>query len=130
MKELNKFSIKTRIRSYSFAFNGLKDLIKTEHNARIHLAAMIIVIVFGILFKIDITEWISLTIVVGLVILSELFNTSIEKLSDIVDPERNIKIGQIKDYAAAAVLISAAISIIVGGLIFIPKIIELIKNFY
>jgi len=130
MKELNKFSIKTRIRSFSFAFNGLKDLIKTEHNARIHLAAMIIVIVFGILFKIDITEWISLTIVVGLVILSELFNTSIEKLSDIVDPERNIKIGQIKDYAAAAVLISAIISIIVGGLVFIPKIIELIKNFY
>ncbi len=129
MNDLEKFSIRERFKSFSFAFNGLKNLIKSEHNARIHLIAMIFVIVFGILLKIDLAEWISITIVVGLVFLSELFNTAIENLSDIVEPEWNIKIGQIKDYSAGAVLISATISILVGGLIFIPKIFELIKNF-
>lgn len=129
MKESNKFSIRKRVKSFSFAFKGLKNLLKFEHNARIHLAAAIFVILLGIVFKVDTTEWISLTIVIGLVILSELFNTAIEKLADFVEPELNNKIGQIKDYAAAGVLISVIVSLIVGGLIFIPRIIELVNNF-
>jgi diacylglycerol kinase len=126
MKESNKFSIRKRIKSFSFAFNGIIKLIKNEHNARIHLVAMICVVIFGILLKIEPAEWISIVIVVGLVLLSELFNTAIEKLADMVDPEWNTKIGHIKDYSAGAVLISAIIAFIAGGLIFIPKIIELI----
>jgi diacylglycerol kinase len=122
MKESDKFSFRTRIKSFSFAFNGLTNLIKNEHNARIHLVAMICVIVFGILLKLEPLEWILIVIVVGLVLLSELLNTAIEKLADIVDPKWNVKIGHIKDYSAGAVLISAIISLIVGGLIFIPRI--------
>ncbi len=126
---MNSFSLRKRLKSFHFAFNGIINLIKKEHNARIHVVALICVIGFGIFFEIGLIEWIAITIVAGLVILTELFNTAVERLADFVEPEWNEKIGLIKDYCAGAVLISALISIIVGGLIFIPKIIELIKNF-
>ena len=129
MNNSDRFSVKKRLKSFSFAFNGIKYLIIKEHNARIHIVALICVIGFGIFFNIKLTEWIAITIVVGLVILSELFNTTVERLADFVEPEWNIKIGLIKDYCAGAVLVSAIISLIVGGLIFIPRIINLIKNF-
>jgi diacylglycerol kinase (ATP) len=67
-----------------------------------------------------------LAIVIGLVFLTELLNSSLESLADIIDPEWNEIIMKAKDYAAAAVLISAIIAIIVGGLIFIPKIVALL----
>ncbi len=127
MQEPVKFSIRRRIKSFLFAFNGIKNLIKNEHNARIHLVVMLVVIIFGFIFNITLTEWISIVVVIGLVLLSELFNTAIEKLSDIVDPKWNIKIGEVKDYSAAAVLISAVIAVIVGGIIFIPKIVSCLK---
>lgn len=129
MNHSTKFSIRKRMKSFSYAFRGILNLIKGEHNARIQLVAMLFVVVLGIALKIDLTEWVSIVIVTGLVFISELFNTAIEKLSDIVNPEWNEKIGRIKDYAAGAVLISAIISLVVGGLIFIPKIMELIKAF-
>lgn len=129
MKKSNNFSLRKRFISFRFAFNGLKNLIKNEHNSRIHLFALICVIGFGIFFKIELSEWVAIVIVSGLVILTELLNTAIERLADYVEPELNKKIGLIKDYCAGAVLISALISVIVGGLIFIPKIIEMIKNF-
>jgi len=128
MKTSNNFSIKKRLKSFLFAFNGIKELIKNEHNARIHIIALICVIGAGIFFKINLYEWMGITIVSGLVILTELINTAIERLADFVEPNINKKIGLIKDYCAGAVLISAIISLIIGGLIFIPKITELIKT--
>jgi len=128
MKESDKFSIGNRIKSFSFAFNGIKNLFYKEHNARIHFIAMFCVIGLGLFFKIELAEWIPIVIVIGLVLLSELFNTAIETLADIVDSSWNVKIGLVKDYSAGAVLISALISLIVGGFIFIPKIIELITR--
>ena len=80
----------------------------------------------GIILKINHYEWSLLIIVTGIVFLTELLNTSLESLSDIIDPEWNEQVKKAKDYAAAAVLISAIISVIVGGLIFIPKILDLI----
>jgi diacylglycerol kinase len=129
MKKSDRFSLRKRLNSFRFALNGIKNLIKNEHNARIHFVALICVIGLGLFFKIELSEWIAITIVSGLVILTELLNTAVERLADFVESDFNEKIGLIKDYCAGAVLISAMISIIVGGLIFIPKIIEMIKNF-
>jgi len=128
MTKTNNFSLRKRLKSFQFAFNGIKNLIKNEHNARIHIAALICVIGLGMVFKIELAEWIAVTIVSGLVFLTELFNTAIERLADFVEPNLNEKIGMIKDYCAGAVLISAMISVIIGGLIFIPRIIEMILN--
>ena len=99
---------------------------KNERNARIHLLAALIVIVLGIGLNISFPEWCLIIIVTGFVFMAELFNTALEALSDIVDPEWNEKIRKVKDYAAASVLISAIVSVIVGGLIFIPKILDLL----
>jgi len=122
----DRFSLKNRFGSFKFAFNGLCSLLKNEHNSRIHLIAAIIAIAMGIVLKINYIEWSLLIIVTGVVFLSELLNSSLESLSDIINPEWNEQIRKAKDYAAAAVLISAIISVIVGGLIFIPKILDLI----
>jgi diacylglycerol kinase len=121
--DLNKFSLKSRFQSFKFAFHGLCSLLKNEHNSRIHFLAAIVVIAMGIIFKVTFFEWSLLTIVIGIVFLTELLNSSLETISDFVDPEWNEQIRRAKDYSAAAVLISAIIAVVVGGLIFIPKII-------
>jgi len=122
----NKFSLKSRFGSFRFALNGISLLLKNEHNSRIHLLAAIIAIIMGIIMKIDHYEWSLLIIVIGAVYLTELLNSSIESLADRIDPEWNELIMRAKDYSAAAVLISAIVAIIVGGLIFIPKFLGLI----
>lgn len=129
MNKTERFSFRKRLKSFSFAFNGIRKLIINEHNARIHFCALGFVIGFGIFFQLELNEWIAITIVSGLVILSELFNTAIERFADFVEPEWNAKIGLIKDYCAGAVLLSAIIALIVGGLIFIPKVTEMINTF-
>ena len=123
----NKFSIKSRLGSFKFAFSGLRQLLKNEHNARIHLLAAFLAIAIGLLLKINIIEWALLTIVIGLIFISELFNTALEKLADFVHPEWNDQIKKVKDFAAAAVFISAIIALVVGGLIFIPRILAIMK---
>lgn len=121
-----KFSARSRFGSFRFAFKGLLTLLKYEHNSRIHLLAALAVIAAGIVLKISLPEWCLIIIVIGLVFMAELLNTALEEMSDIIDPEWNEKIRKVKDYAAAAVLISSIVSAVVGGLIFIPKILDLL----
>jgi diacylglycerol kinase len=121
-----KFSLKSRFGSFKFAFDGLLFLLKNEHNSRIHLLAAIAVIILGIIVKLNQIEWSIMVIAIGLVFLVELLNSSIETLADLINPEWNELIKRAKDYGAAAVLISAIIAMIAGGLIFIPKLLALI----
>jgi diacylglycerol kinase (ATP) len=112
--------------SFKFAFNGLLLLLKNEHNSRIHFLAAIVAIAMGIILGLNHYEWSLLIIVIGIVFLTELLNSSLESLADLIDPEWNELIMKAKDYSAAAVLISAIVAIVVGGLIFIPKILDLL----
>lgn len=77
---------------------------------------------FGFLVGLSTQEWILQFIVIGMVLTAESINTAIEKLADIVQPKQDRRIGLVKDIAAAAVGISAIVSLIVAGLIYIPKI--------
>lgn len=120
----NKFSIKSRLGSFKYAFRGFWSLLKNEHNSRVHFFAAIVAIVIGLILKINTFEWSLLIILFGIVFLTELLNSSLETLADLVDPEWNERIRLAKDYAAAAVLVSAIIAVLVGGLIFIPKILD------
>lgn len=119
------FSLIDRIKSFGPAFNGLRLLFIYEHNARIHLLASVVAVSLGIWLDINGLEWLAISIVIALVFLSELFNTSIEKLADKVEPNWDKLIGEIKDYASAAVLIASILAIVVGGIIFIPKILSI-----
>lgn len=123
--EPQKFSIRKRIKSFSFAFNGLKILITEEHNARIHLVAAICAVIASIVFEISAFEWIAVIIAIGLVFALELMNSAIESIADFVAPEKNEKIKKIKDLSAAGVLISAITALIIGMIVFLPKILGL-----
>lgn len=121
-----KFSLRQRIHSFGYALKGLRNLLKHEHNARIHLVATILVILAGVWLHIQAWEWIVLCFAVGFVWVTEILNTCIEKIMDFISTEKHPKIGAIKDLAAAAVLVSAFTAVAAGGFIFIPKIIALI----
>ena len=121
MKQEN-FSIIRRLKSFTFALNGLKILILEEHNARIHLVAAILVIISGILLKISNAEWVAVTFSIGLVFALETINSAIENLADFVSPEKNDQIKKVKDLSAGAVLIGAIAALVNGLIIFIPKI--------
>ncbi|MBN2893196.1 MAG: diacylglycerol kinase family protein [Bacteroidales bacterium] len=120
-----RFSISKRLKSFKYAFNGLRILIKEEHNARIHLFAAICVIIAGLFFNISMNEWISVIFSIGLVFSLEIINSSIENIADFISPERHEMIKKIKDLSASGVLISAITALIIGLIIFIPKILKL-----
>lgn len=121
-----KFSLKSRLQSFRFAFKGLGTLLKFEHNSRIHLFSASATVILGLIMKIDISEWSLLIIVIGMVFITELVNSSLESLSDKINPEFDEMIGRAKNYSAAAVLIAAVVAITVGVIIFFPKLWALI----
>ena len=123
MKE-EKFSIAKRLKSFTYAFNGLRVLIKEEHNAWIHLFATVCVVAAGMLFKISPMEWVAVVFAIGLVFGFEIINTSVEHIADFICSERDDRIKRIKDLAAAAVLVSAITAAVIGLIVFIPKIME------
>lgn len=119
---MKKFNVKDRIKSFGYAFRGIGLLIKGEHNAWIHIFASISITILGFYYKINTTEWLAVVISIGMVLMAETFNSSIEELSDKVKLEQDIKIKNTKDLAAGAVLITATMAIVIGCIIFIPKI--------
>jgi diacylglycerol kinase (ATP) len=123
-----KFNVIDRLKSFRNAFSGIAVLIKYEHNARIHLVILIAVITTGLLLHITTSDWIAIIIASGIVFISESFNTALEYLSDVISPEYNDRIRYAKDLAAAAVMISAFMSVIIGLIIFLPKIIKLFDH--
>lgn len=117
-----KFKMKKLLKSFKYAFEGICTGIKEEQNMKVHIAIMILVIIFGIMLKISIIEWIICIVLFGLVISMELINTAIENTVDLVTKEKNEQAKIAKDVAAGAVLVSAISSAIIGIIIFIPKI--------
>jgi diacylglycerol kinase len=119
--EQQKFSLRSRLKSFAFAAEGIREFLIYEHNARIHLVATVAVGVAAFAFKVSPIEWALLAIVTGAVWTAEMLNTCIEKIMDFVDPEEHPLIKSIKDLAAGAVLAAAFTAVVVGLLIFIPK---------
>jgi diacylglycerol kinase len=125
MKNEKSFSVSERIKSFKPALKGLKWFLINEHNVRIHLILSIVSICTGIYFQISTNEWITILICIGLVLSMEAANSAIEKLVDLVSPQKNQIAGLVKDIAAAAVLIASMMAILVAAMIFLPKIILL-----
>lgn len=115
-------SPKRLVRSFKYAFNGLKILVREEQNYVVHLTTTAVVVMAGFYYKISASEWTVLLLVIQVVLTLETINTAIENLADFVSTERNDKIMRIKDLAAAGVLISAVTAMIIGLIIFGPKI--------
>ncbi len=120
MSNKKPFSIGDRIKSFKFAIKGIFSFFKTEHNAWIHLLATIVVIASGFVFKINNTEWCWIIVAIALVIITEMINTAIEILCDIISKEIDPQIKKIKDISAGAVLIASIAAIVIGLIVFIP----------
>jgi undecaprenol kinase/diacylglycerol kinase (ATP) len=116
------YHIKRRILSFKYAFNGLFFIIKTQTNMLIHIAASIIVVAAGFYFKINQNQWLAIILSIALVFIAEIVNTAIEEIVNLISPDFNKKAGLIKDIGAAFVLIAAIFAIIIGSIIFFPKI--------
>ncbi|KLT67357.1 diacylglycerol kinase family protein [Pedobacter sp. BMA] len=116
------FSVTDRIKSFKYAFGGLWCFIKNDHNGRVHLFAALLSIALSWYLHISALEWIAILLVIILVIAAEIFNSSIEKLSDVVSPAYHPKIKVVKDLAAAGVLLMAFLAIVVGTIVFLPKL--------
>lgn len=117
---MKKFSIK----SFRPAFNGIL-ITFTEPNFKFHIVASILVIVGGLILHVSTIEWCLLVGSIGFVLTIEILNTAIEHIMNFVHPGFEERVGEIKDVAAAGVLISSITAFIVGSIIFIPKLLEL-----
>ncbi len=124
-KGSEKFSFKKRSKSALYALNGLRILFLEEHNSRIHIAIVIVVVTAGFLLKISNTEWLVICILIALVFSLEIINSAIENICDYISPQWNEVIKKVKDLAAAAVFVSSVISVICGAIIFLPKLYNL-----
>lgn len=115
---------KPLLSSFIYAFSGIKTAIKNEPNIRIHLLIAIVAISLALLLGFSLNEWVILLFTIAFVLVLELVNTSLEALINVVSPEVREEARVAKDVSAAAVLISALLSIIVGAFLFLPKILQ------
>lgn len=115
-----RYDFKKQLRSFGYAWKGIRCCVGKEQNLSFHLIAAVLVVIAGWRLGITRTEWAILLLCIGMVIAAELFNTAIEKLVDLVSPGRHPLAGQVKDIAAGAVLVCAAAAAMVGLIIFVP----------
>lgn len=110
------------MRSFGYALQGIKYVLKTQPNMKIHSIAGVLAILAGFYFKISANEWLALVIVIGFVLILEVVNTAVETLVDLYTEEYHKLAKVSKDTAAGAVLLMAIVSVVVGIIIFLPKI--------
>ena len=125
MKNPNDGFLKGRMRSMKFALKGMWLLLTTEDSIKAQSFLGFIAVVLGFYFDISATEWMFQLIIIALVLVAEACNTAVEKMADFVHPEFHKKIGFIKDIAAGAPSFAAIFALIVAGIIYVPKILEL-----
>ena len=122
MSEKKRFSIVSRVKSANHAMRGLTVLIKTSHNFLGHLVGAGLVIYLGWILNISILEWMLLTIVMGMILIAEAFNTAMEIDINLTSPNYHPYARDTKDVAAASVTIAVVVACIIGMFIFAPKI--------
>ena len=120
------FSVVKRAKSFTHAGRGVYLLVKTTHNAWIHLVALVAVVAAGFYFGISHIEWALVVLAIGLVLSAEAFNTAIEIDIDLTSPQYHPYARDTKDVAAGAVLLASIAAGIVGVLVFGPHILSLV----
>ena len=121
-------SFKKLIKSFKYAWEGIKSSIKSEQNMKVHILIMELVVLLGLVLNINYYEWLIVLICFMVVISGELFNTAIENVVNLLSPNKNEVAKLSKDIAAGAVLVGAFFSAIIGLMIFLPKIFYLLKG--
>ena len=118
------FSVRARIKSSTHAWRGISLLIKNTHNLWGHIFFGVLAVYLGFILGISSVEWVLLVLTIGLVLLAEAFNSAIEIDIDLTSPEYHPYARDTKDVAAGAVLLSVIVALVVGAIIFLPKILN------
>lgn len=109
--------LSNRLKSFGYAFQGIRTLVTTQPHAQLHLLATIVVVTAGIRVGLRRWEWVAIMLCIGMVWMAEALNTALEFLADEVSLEQRDRIGKAKDVAAGGVLIVAMISVVVAALV-------------
>lgn len=118
--------LEKKLHNVRYALQGLRIAWKEEFSFKVQIAAAIIVLIVGWFFEISKTEWLIVITMIGLVLTAEAFNTALEELCDKFHADPDPHIAKIKDLSAAAVLLASTAALVVGILIFTPRMIDLI----
>ena len=116
-----------RLSAFRYAWKGVIYFITNERHAPIHLFCALLVIILGLILNLQNWEWIALLICISAVITAEMFNSALEKLTDLVSPDWNELAGKVKDMAAGAVLVSSILAAVIGLIILAPKLYKLLN---
>jgi len=122
MKENKRFSIVARIKSATHAWRGLNIVFKTTHNAWLQIFFAVLAIYLGYVLNISQYEWLALIFAIGIVIITETINTAFEIDINLTSPQYHPYARDTKDIAAGSVLLAVFLSLVVGSIIFLPKI--------
>lgn len=118
--------VKGRLKSLRFAYRGMLILVRSEHSIMVQLGIGVLVSVLGYFVGLSRTEWMLQTICIGMVLSAEGLNTAVEKLCDFVHPGPDPRIGRIKDISAGGVGFAAVSAVVVGIIIYGPKVANLL----
>jgi len=127
MSNPNSLTFTGRIRSFRYAFRGIGVMIASQHNARIHAAATLVVTLVGFYFRLSRSEWCMLVLAFMAVWIAEALNTAFEFLTDVASPEFHPLAEKAKDVAAGAVLIAAFGAALLGLIVFGPHVLALLR---
>lgn len=114
------------VESFANAFRGLRFSYRSQRNLSVHTAAAVSALVLGILLRISLAEMALIVLLIANVIVLELLNTAIEEIVNMLTLSRKMRAMVAKDVSAAAVLVAAAASVVIGCLIFVPRIVNLL----
>ncbi|MBB6056253.1 MAG: diacylglycerol kinase family protein [Gammaproteobacteria bacterium] len=120
------FSVAKRVQSIRHAVRGVTEMLKSEHNAWVHLFATVCVVLVAAVLSVNATEWCFLILAIMAVWVSEALNTAFEFLCDVASPDFHPLVKKSKDVAAGAVLLSAIGAVIIALIIFVPHIVLLL----
>ena len=121
-----RFSIAARLKSFAFAFEGFAFMLRTQHNAWVHLGATIAIVALGFALQVSADAWRWLIAAMALVWVAEAMNTAFEHLCDVVSPQFHESVKRSKDIAAAAVLVCVIAASLHGAITFAPYVLALI----
>ncbi|MCC6787017.1 MAG: diacylglycerol kinase family protein [Hyphomonadaceae bacterium] len=121
-----RFSIAARLKSFAFAFEGFAFMLRTQHNAWVHLGATIAIVALGFALQVSADAWRWLIAAMALVWVAEAMNTAFEHLCDVVSPQFHESVKRSKDIAAAAVLVCVIAASLLGAITFAPYVLALI----
>jgi diacylglycerol kinase (ATP) len=119
-RDSQRFTLHGRVKSFSYALQGIRFMLKTQHNAWLHAVATVTVIVLALYFNVSAIDWRWLITAIAMVWVAETINTALEYVCDVVSPNFHLSVKHAKDIAAGGVLISAIAAVVIGVSTFWP----------